>query len=220
MLGRFELLGGIGGAFRAVIISRLAMQHRGNYLPPGTVILDNPLPNAQNSPVGTQYSRVGLTIAFELGVWLAIFVIIACIFDFWNFLPITLFFELPIWLNWVGMVSSWILNVWGLVAMYYNVNFTLAFWKGKHLLATGGPYKWVRHPQCTATCIFSISFFLATELWPALLGIFFWGAVRAQAIAEEKLLQKNFREAYEKYYKTTGRFFPKWMREPSIGTEP
>jgi len=216
MLDRFELLSLIGGTLIVMmVVNRIAKRLRGGKLPPGSVVVDNPLPESGSPPPVTRWSLVGLAFAIGSGLCFSIFTLIACIFNFWIFIPAFLFINLPVWLNWVGIVSGWVIDAWNLAAMYYNVNFTLAFKriKGKYVLATGGPYKWVRHPVYAAGCVFAISIFLVTEFWPLLLGIIFWGAVHAQAIEEENLMRKTFGEAYENYYNKTGRFFPKLTRK-------
>ncbi|OLS13490.1 MAG: isoprenylcysteine carboxyl methyltransferase [Promethearchaeota archaeon CR_4] len=221
MLGRFELLSLLGGTLIIMIlVNRIAKYLRGNILPPGSVMVGNPLPESGDPAPVTRGSLVGLLFAIGSGLCFSIFTLIACIFDFWYLIPTFFFIRLPVWLNWAGIASGWAIDAWNLAAMYYNVNFTLAFkrLKGTYVLATGGPYKWVRHPVYAAGCVFAISIFLVTEFWLLLLGILFWGTVRAQAIEEENLMRKTFGAVYEHYYHTTGRFFPKYHWTIRTGT--
>ncbi len=219
MLSQVELLGLIGSTLIVMmVVNRIAKHHRGSALPPGSVNIDNPLPEAGSPPPVTRWSLIGLVFAIGSGLIFSIFTLIACIFDFWNLIPTLFFIRLPVWLNWVGITTGWAIDAWNLAAMYYNVNFTLAFKriKGKYILATGGPYKLVRHPVYVAGCVFAISIFLVTEFWPLLLSIIFWFGVRRQAIEEERLMRLSFGETYEKYCQVTGRFFPKLTRKPKF----
>ncbi|OLS13491.1 MAG: hypothetical protein RBG13Loki_2945 [Promethearchaeota archaeon CR_4] len=215
-LDRFALLGGLGGTLLVkIIVYFIVTRFRDCNLPPGSVVLDHPLPDSPSRPPGTRWSQAGITTILVVDYGFAIFTVIASITGSWVFVPPFLFLHLPVWLNWVGVVSVWILDLWVVSLLYYNVNYTAAFQgiKGKYVLATGGPYKWVRHPSYMVACLGTIAIFLVTELWPALLCILLWGAVRAQAIGEEGMMRKIFGETYEKYYNTTGRFLPKLTRK-------
>jgi protein-S-isoprenylcysteine O-methyltransferase Ste14 len=78
-----------------------------------------------------------------------------------------------------------------------------------HQLATGGPFRWMRHPIYAALDLLAIG----TALWiPSLLTLL--GAVgmiigsELRARAEEKLLERAFGDAYREYQQRTSRFIP------------
>ena len=76
-----------------------------------------------------------------------------------------------------------------------------------HQLATGGPFRWIRHPIYTGLDLLA----LGTALWlPSLLtwlgvlGMAIGGELRARA--EEPLLERAFGDAYRAYRSRTRRF--------------
>lgn len=81
--------------------------------------------------------------------------------------------------------------------------------KGQYILATGGPYKFVRHPMYTEKIFVLIFLFLATGVLLILLGLlgFIW--LPKQAKGEEQLLLELFGEQYLNYMNKKGRFLPK-----------
>ncbi len=212
MLNRFEILGGLGGAFlAAIVIYFLAKRAFRNKLPPGSVVIDKTLPETTNNMPGTRWSQLGTSAALGFGFLFTVLTLIISIFDWWGFVPIYLFIELPSWVNWTGIACFCGVFAWGIAVMTYNVNYTPAFQgiKGKYVLATGGPYKWVRHPMYVAKIAQAFCIFFVTGLWPILFTILFWGAVHQQAIAEEQMMRTLFGERYEEYIRCTGRFLPK-----------
>ena len=81
--------------------------------------------------------------------------------------------------------------------------------KPNYVLATGGPYKYIRHPMYIAKALLVIFFFLATGIWLSLLGALSWIGLSSQAKMEEEALLKKFGKEYQEYIKNTGRLFPK-----------
>jgi len=95
--------------------------------------------------------------------------------------------------------------------MYYNVNYlplTRSI-PSKYVLATGGPYRIVRHPMYLDYLILNITLFLATGLW--ILGVVAlgWLTLHRQMVAEEKTLRIMFDEVYDEYQTRTGQLFPR-----------
>ncbi|RDE16241.1 MAG: hypothetical protein C4K47_01950 [Candidatus Thorarchaeota archaeon] len=211
MLSRLELIVFLGVVPILVLVAdKIVGRIRDNQLPAGSIVLATPIPETAHIRPGTRWTQVGTTIVFMGNMMLTLFVAIASIFDFWLVLPQVLFIHLPVWVNWLGIVFGLAMDLIGIVVRYYNVNYRAVFndLKGKYVLATGGPYKAVRHPIYSATCGLTIAIFLITEFWPLLLTVLCWGALRKQAIYEEQTLRTIFKEEYEAYYVRTGRFFP------------
>lgn len=80
----------------------------------------------------------------------------------------------------------------------------------RYVLATGGPYRIVRHPMYFDYLILNISLFFATGL--LILGVVAlgWLTLRRQMKAEEAALHVMFGEVYNEYLTRTGQLFP-WM---------
>ncbi len=209
MLNRFELLFSIvGGWMISIIIIIILKLKRGRKLPKGSIIIDS----SSNSKeiIISGYNPL-LLIGMGSISFLTFLVIFLCIFDFWSTFASYLAVNLPIWLNWTGIIGIWIQDCWGGLVFAYNVNYTPAYkpMKTEYILATGGPYRSIRHPMYTAKAFLVIFFFLATGIWFSFLGIISWFVLPSQAKREEKALLRKFGITYENYVKKTGRFFPK-----------
>jgi protein-S-isoprenylcysteine O-methyltransferase Ste14 len=82
-----------------------------------------------------------------------------------------------------------------------------------HALVTAGPYRLVRHPAYSGDLALWLGAALATmnalllALWPLYLL-----ATRAEAIAEEGILEAHFGPAYRDYAARTGRLLPRFAR--------
>jgi protein-S-isoprenylcysteine O-methyltransferase Ste14 len=159
-----------------------------------------------------------VSIALELGALFGIIAIGLSVFDYWSAVPSYLFLDLPWWLSWAGLAGFWMVCIWGDFVMLYNVNYTPVTRgiKGRYVLATGGPYGFVRHPMYLAKALQTIFVFLITGIWPSMIGAVFWVELPRQAAREEELMLKTFGEEYAKYCRVTGRFLPK-LRGPSSG---
>lgn len=212
LLNRFEILGGLGAVFvGALVIYIIVKRNYRDKLPSGSIVIDIPLPETRVDAPGTRWSQTGTSIALGFASFFTILTLVFSLLDWWSFIPTFLLFNLPTWLNWAGIVCFWVVLVLGIAIMTFNVNYTPAFQriKGKYVLATGGPYKWVRHPMYVTKMAQAVCLFLVTGLWPVLLGFVFWGLVRRQALAEEVAMGKLFGERYQVYLQNTGRFLPK-----------
>jgi len=215
MLGRFEILIGIGGAMIATLIFYTVVKKRQKgRLPPGSIIIEGPEPDKRGTPPGTSWSRRAVAIGLGFSSFFTIFALIASIFNLWLFIPALFIIDLPLCVNWGGMVVFWIQYVWGLLVALYNVNYTplTLGMKGKYVMASGGPYRYIRHPMYVGKVIQTICIFFVTGLWPALFAAPFWGALPKQAANEETAMRETFGRQYEEYCQRTGRFFPKFHR--------
>ncbi|MFX0039256.1 MAG: methyltransferase family protein [Promethearchaeota archaeon] len=209
MLDRLELLFAIlGGWLVSLIFLYIIKLKRGNSLPKGAIMFED----EKNDEIIKSGYNLFLLIGMGLISFLNFFVVFICLFNFWDVLGQYLAFNFPRWLNWMGIIGIWIQDGWGVAVFSYNVNYTPAYrsMKRNYVLATGGPYKFIRHPMYTAKAILVIFFFLATGLWISLLGFLSWFGLRSQAKREENALKNKFGNVYEKYLSKTGRFFPKF----------
>lgn len=81
-------------------------------------------------------------------------------------------------------------------------------------LATSGPYARIRHPQYVAFVSILFGFLLQ---WPTLLTLLMFPVLLVMyhrlASTEEKAMQIQFGESYERYAETTPRFIPKFWRK-------
>jgi protein-S-isoprenylcysteine O-methyltransferase Ste14 len=130
--------------------------------------------------------------------------------DLWQYLsPFVV--DLPIWVNWIGIGGYWILLGWGVATYSYNVNFTSCTkpMKARYVLATGGPYRLVRHPVYLGESLTTIFVLLATGVWLNLIGFVSWFALWSQAKSEEEALVRKFGDVYVQYAARTGRFLPR-----------
>jgi protein-S-isoprenylcysteine O-methyltransferase Ste14 len=209
MLNRFELLFSIvGGWILSLLIIIVLKVKRGNQLPKGSITIKSSLNNIKDITPGY---NLFLIIGMGINSLLTFILIFLCIFDYWDIFASYIALDLPIWLNWTGIIGIWIQDCWGGLVFAYNVNYTPAYkpMKKEYVLATGGPYRIIRHPMYTAKAFLVIFFFLATGIWLSLFGMITWIVLPSQAKREEKALVNKFGKSYEDYYKKTGRFFPK-----------
>jgi protein-S-isoprenylcysteine O-methyltransferase Ste14 len=208
MLNKFELLSVIlGGWVVSILILIIVKYKRGKKLPSGSIIIEDINKDEEITAGYNLFLLIGMgTISF-----LNVFLIFICIFDFWAFLAPYIAFNLPKWLNWIGIIGIWIQDGWGVAVFLYNVNYTPAYksMKSDYVLATGGPYKFIRHPMYTAKAFLVVFFFLAAGIWMSLIGVLSWIGMNSQAKMEEEALRKKFGKIYMEYINNTGRFFPK-----------
>ena len=130
------------------------------------------------------------------------------------------FFEQP---NFHNIVLNYVIGiplaVFGLIARVYPMIYlrkkgtTTALGKVVKIVDTG-PYGIVRHPQYAGGILFMIGWFL---IWGAiyclyLVPLFILLVIAGAYIEEKYILQREFGEAYEKYRKRVGMFFPKLRR--------
>ncbi len=213
MLNRFELLINFLGGLVVFLIGFIALKRsRGDKLPSGSIKLEKSNSTNHHQVPGNRWSHLGVTLPIILNSILEIFVIFLCIFNTWDSTFQIIAIDFPRWLNWIGIAGLWLCIPWDLMNFYYNANFTRLYkpLKGEYVLATGGPYKYIRHPMYVGGAIEVFSFLLATGIWFTIIYfIIFIIALPYQASGEEKLLRELFGSIYDEYASRTGRFFPK-----------
>lgn len=86
-------------------------------------------------------------------------------------------------------------------------------------LATSGPYSRVRHPQYDGFVLVMFGFLL---MWPTLLTLLMFPVLVMVYIRlarqEEKLVRKEFGEAYDEYARSVPAFFPSWKDSKHVMT--
>lgn len=212
MLGRFELLFGILGAWIASIIVLILFKkkHRDS-LPKGSIVVKEQNVIKDSTAPGTKLSQFAIAAGFGVASLVSFIVVFLCIFNLWNSVPSSIALNFPSWINIIGLIWFWIHTTWGTLTIAYNVNYTPLYKpiNEDYVLATGGPYKLVRHPMYVSKGIAPIVFFLLTGIWITLFGLISWIFLVPQVKAEEKLMEEKFGIIYSEYIEKTGRFFPK-----------
>jgi protein-S-isoprenylcysteine O-methyltransferase Ste14 len=94
------------------------------------------------------------------------------------------------------------------------VSWRVLYWAQRdQVLASTGPYAWMRHPQYTAFIMVMLGFLLQ---WPTIPTLFMFpvlvGLYILLAHEEEAEARAQFREAYDRYAALTPAFFPSWSR--------
>ena len=216
MLNIFVILFTIFGIWTLkFILPPIIKRIRGGKLPKGAILVNKNAPINNKQIPGRRWSQ----IAVALGILYSYIILIDLVFHYiFGFSDYNLIFiiDLPILVNWIGIIGMWFLGVWVSITFIYNVNYTPCtnqMKEEKYALATGGTYKYIRHPAYIAG-IFEILFiFIATGAWIILFGLIGFLALPYQAREEEKILREMFGEIYDDYTSKTGRFFPKIWKE-------
>ena len=217
MIGRIEFLLAIlvPMVLEGAVIIYTRRNNRGT-LPPGSYLVET-TPNFDEKAPGTTWSRYGGLIGHWIGD-LSIFGLVAIYTISFLFPSVDLYryispiiIDLPPMLNWIGIAGMWLCYALGAWTLMYNVNFTPCTqpMKARYVLATGGPYSYVRHPIYLGESLGTIFAFLATGVWVNVFGVVSWFALVEQAKAEEASLERRFGKIYTDYMKRTGRFLPK-----------
>ena len=99
----------------------------------------------------------------------------------------------------------------GVGVYYYNVNYTPLYkpMPKTYVLATGGPYRLVRHPMYVSYLGETLFIFLTTGIWLIAVTAIGWVSLPRQVREEEEELSVLFGEAYSQYAAATGRLFPR-----------
>ena len=186
-------------------------------LPPGSHLSETTLNITDEKAPGTTWSRYGGLIGHWIGdlsiFGLVIIYTLSSLFpsvDLYRFVS-PLIIDLPQMVNWIGVVGMWLSYALGAWVLRYNVNFTACTqpMNARYVLATGGPYSYVRHPVYLSESMGTIFAFLATGIWINVFGVVSWFALVDQAKSEEAKLVERFGKIYIDYMENTGRFFPK-----------
>lgn len=174
-----------------------------------------PTQPAAVKPPGTFLSQAGVLSVFAVNIITIFLVIIAAIpTPIRQYLDL-LRVDLPLWVQITGSVLFVLNNIWGLLAMVYNPNYTPLYSRPPQgsVLATHGPYAIIRHPRYACEALQNIVFFLFTGFCLPLLGLIGWVGMYYQARAEEEYLRMLAPREYGEYRKRTGMFFPKLKRD-------
>ena len=186
-------------------------------LPPGSYLVETAPNLAEEETPGTTWSRYGGFIGHWIGdlsiFGLVVIHILSYIFpsiDLYTYVS-PLIIDLPPIVNWIGIAGMWLVLALGAWTLMYNVNFTPCTqpMKARYVLATGGPYSYVRHPVYLGEYLGTIFALLATGVWINVFGVVSWFALIEQAKAEEVSLERRFGKIYKDYMEKTGRFLPK-----------
>ncbi len=213
MIGQIELLlSFLAGTLLFIIGLGIIKRTRSDKLPNGSVVIDKINSNASMLIPGNKLSHLGVTVPVILNKSLEIIVMIICALNFWMPTARIISINLPYLLNWIGIFGIFACLGWAFSVFLYNVNFSRLYkpLKGKYVLATGGPYKLMRHPGYVEAMFEMICFFLVTGIWfISILFIIFIIALPYQARGEEKVLLEIFGQKYQEYQSQTAKFFPK-----------
>jgi protein-S-isoprenylcysteine O-methyltransferase Ste14 len=199
------------------IVIALARKRNAKRLPPGSYVTKSHGAKTETKPPGSQWTKYGGLV----GHWIAdlSLIVIVALYILYYVIPTidfsmyiaTFTIDWPTWLNWTGIFGIWFLDAWNSAILSYNVNFTACYksMKPEYILATGGPYRFVRHPTYSSESLETIFVLLATGIWINAIGMISWLALRKQAKAEEEVLERLFGKTYKEYKNRTGMFFPK-----------
>ncbi len=114
------------------------------------------------------------------------------------------------WLAVVVAIASTTLFYWTLSSLGKNLTDTVVT-RNDAVLATDGPYRWVRHPFYVSAALLMASVTVLTANW--LIGISSLLVLMLLAIRtpkEEQMLIQRFGDDYRRYIETTGKFFPRF----------
>lgn len=116
-----------------------------------------------------------------------------------------------LWLRYAGvgllMTSAlWFIPPFFVLSKFGEVEVGINYMDTAALVALG-PYALVRHPQYVGYMLLNAGFMMLTQSWGALvLGLCGIGFLVALGVEEERLLTKQFREAYIEYCQRVPRF--------------
>ena len=130
--------------------------------------------------------------------------------------------SLPIWLRWVGVgvaLTGFGLLQWAQVTLGKNWSDAPTLFAGQAMIASG-PYQWVRHPIYSSFLLILGSLLLISSNW-CVGGL--WLAMTALVVAsrirtEEALMVGGFGQRYQSYMRSTGRLFPRLVRQDRADT--
>jgi len=201
------------------ILPPIIKQIRGNKLPKGAIIVNRNAPINNKQLPGRRLSQIAVGFGILYSYIILIDLVFHYIFGFWDY-NLIFIIDLPIWVNYIGIIGMWLLGVWVTITFIYNVNYTACTCQMKeveYVLATGGTYKYVRHPAYIAGVFENLFIFLATGAWSIFFGLIGFLALPYQVREEEKMLREMFGEIYDDYAFKTGRFFPKIRKDNKKG---
>ncbi len=105
----------------------------------------------------------------------------------------------PVWLNWLGAVmfaGGYALTVWAMASnTFFSATVRIQSERG-HVVASGGPYRYVRHPGYAGAIVFQIGSSLLLGSWPSLV---FSIAAAALYVIRTALEDKTLKEELAGY---------------------
>ena len=213
MLSNNELSFAIFGCLIIFIVTYVSLRiMRGSKIPKGS-ILEN---DSSSSEVNrTPVNPIALLIIF-IGAAIVVihFVMLFghCLSNSWESSDLyAQAIRFPVCINYIGIIIALLCQLLKAFALVYNINFTPAFlpMKEGYTLATGGPYKFVRHPKYLCDILGVLSLFMMTGIKVLIIGFICVLFFVFQAYSEEKALQKIFGKDWDAYASKTGMFIPK-----------
>ncbi|MFW9971843.1 MAG: methyltransferase family protein [Candidatus Odinarchaeota archaeon] len=211
MLTCIELsIGFLGAWFISGLIYGILKKKRKDKIPKGAIAIEKKISNEENIRPGNSLIHKAMIIGLSIPMLTLLFIVIMCLFRQWDNISPYFTFILPDWVNWLSMIGIWFIYFWGITVLVYNPNYTPIYKniKGKYYLATGGPYKYIRHPYYTGNIFKIFLIFLVTGSWLVVFGIIAVVAIPFQAKKEEESLSELFGVNYRDYMARTGRFLP------------
>jgi len=160
------------------------------------------------------FREEGFTVGLLASLWgVAILLPLLHMFTRWLSLAD---YDLPAWAGWTGIaifaVAMWLL--WRSHAdLGRNWRVTTEL-REKHTLATGGVFRYVRHPMYSAHLLWGIAQVLLIHNWIAGLAslVIFFPFYILRVRREERMMLEQFGEEYRTYMSHTGRIFPRLLR--------
>lgn len=123
---------------------------------------------------------------------------------------------LPTWLRWMGAglgflslgLLTWVQHTLG---RYWSSGLQL---RQEHVLVTGGPYRWVRHPMYSAIFAFFVGGCVIAANWLlVLLAVAATIVLYRRIDKEEAMMLERFGDKYRTYTRRTGRLLPRATRD-------
>jgi len=156
----------------------------------------------------------GRTLADSLLVGVASVGMILPLFDLFSPWLDFANYRLPGWAGWLGAVVfvAALLLLWrSHVDLGRNWSVSPQIWES-HTLATGGAFRYVRHPMYAAHWLWALAQALLLHNWmagPAML-VCFLPLYLYRVPREEKMMLDHFGEEYRAYMRRTGRVIPRF----------
>ncbi|MCA9055967.1 MAG: isoprenylcysteine carboxylmethyltransferase family protein [Planctomycetaceae bacterium] len=147
-----------------------------------------------------------------LGLWISTLAyLIAPAFVAWAQFPI------PVPVRWLGVVSGLpcaALTYWTLRSLGPNLTDTVVT-RQNATLVTHGPYGWVRHPFYVSAALVMASVTLLTaNALIAVSSVLVLTLLAIRTPLEEQMLIERFGPEYRNYMQRTGRFIPRFGKQP------
>lgn len=114
---------------------------------------------------------------------------------------------LPLWVQLLALalciLGNDVLFVWAAAANAFFSRITRIQSERGHAVATGGPYRWVRHPAYTGSILYELAVAVLLASWPALIaGIVSTALLILRTALEDRTLRAEL-DGYEAYARQT-----------------